>query len=126
MEPVFIIDSNVFIQAHRMTYPLDIVPGFWKKMAELAERKIIISIDKVKEEIYKNDDELKAWCKANLPDKFWQNSAKVTASYAKVAQWAVQQTQRYTPGAIQNFLSADAADAFVVAYALGNWNSHFG
>jgi hypothetical protein len=125
MGPVFIIDTNVFIQAHRMTYPLDIVPGFWTKMADLAEREIIISIDKVKEEIFKNDDELKRWCTENLPAKFWQNSVNASDSYAKVAEWAVQQNQRYTLGAIQDFLSSDVADAFVVAYALCNMNSHY-
>lgn len=118
MDLVFIIDTNVFIQAHRMTYPMDIVPGFWKKMAELAEREIIISIDKVKNEIYKNDDELKTWSKANLPAKFWHNSAYAVTNYKQLAEWAAKQTQRYTPAAIQEFLDADVADAFVLAFAL--------
>ena len=77
MEPLFIIDTNVFIQAHRTTYPLDIVPGFWEKIIDLANRDKIISIDKVKNEIYKNDDELKAWCKVNLPE----NSGKIQQSH---------------------------------------------
>jgi hypothetical protein len=55
---VFIVDSNFFIQAHRANYPLDIAITFWKKVKELADNGSIVSIDKVKHEIYQNDDEL--------------------------------------------------------------------
>ena len=47
----YLLDSNVFIQAHRMHYPFDVVPSFWKKLVELSNKGIVISIDKVKKEI---------------------------------------------------------------------------
>jgi len=125
MEPLFIIDTNVFIQAHRTTYPLDIVPGFWEKIIDLANRDKIVSIDQVKNEIYKNDDELKTWCKAKLPEKFWQNSAIASSFYAEIAVWAAGQTERYSPGAINEFLDAEVADAFVVAFSLMSRNTNF-
>ena len=54
---VYVVDSNFFIQAHRVNYPLDIAYSFWNKVKELAEAGKIISIDKVKDELYdKNDD----------------------------------------------------------------------
>ena len=38
MEKPFIIDSNFFIQAYRINYPFDVVPSFWVKVKELAEK----------------------------------------------------------------------------------------
>jgi hypothetical protein len=53
---VYIVDSNFFIQAHRTSYPFDIATSFWSKIISLAETGRIISIDKVKNEIFKNED----------------------------------------------------------------------
>jgi hypothetical protein len=47
----YLLDTNIFIQAHRVSYPFDIFNSFWEKIIELAERGNIISIDKVKMEI---------------------------------------------------------------------------
>ena len=61
----YIVDSNFFIQAHRSIYPLDVVQSFWVKVNELSRNGTIVSIDKVKKEIYDNsshEDELKIWC----------------------------------------------------------------
>ncbi len=56
--PLYVLDTNFFIQAHRAFYPLDIAKSFWNTITELAADEKIISIDKVKAEIDKNDDEL--------------------------------------------------------------------
>jgi hypothetical protein len=48
----YILDSNFFIQAHRSNYPLDVAQGFWLKLKELAESGIVVSIDKVRDELY--------------------------------------------------------------------------
>lgn len=71
---VYVVDSNFFIQAHRANYPLDVALSFWAKVRQLAHEGKIISIDKVKDELYNKNDELEAWCKANLPDDFFKDS----------------------------------------------------
>jgi hypothetical protein len=58
---VYVVDSNFFIQAHRVSYPLDVAFSFWNKVKQLANDGKIISIDKVKQEIYQNEDALKQW-----------------------------------------------------------------
>jgi hypothetical protein len=58
---VYILDSNFFIQAHRVSYPLDIALSFWKKVKQLAAEGKIISIDKVKNELYDKNDALEVW-----------------------------------------------------------------
>lgn len=45
---IFVVDSNFFVQAHRVTYSLDIAIGFWNKVKKLANDGKIVSIDKVK------------------------------------------------------------------------------
>jgi len=83
---VFIVDSNFFIQAHRMYYPLDVVISFWNKVKQLAVEGKIISIDKVKHEIYQNEDALKKWCEDNLPEDFFKVTSKMPAYYRYIVE----------------------------------------
>jgi hypothetical protein len=117
---IYVVDSNFFIQAHRETYPLDVVPSFWRKVKQLAEEGRIISIDKVKNEIFRVDDELKTWCVANLPEDFFKATLSIMASYAQVSIWAASRSGHYLPRALNEFLDAEEADAFIVAYALAD------
>ncbi len=117
---VFIVDTNFFIQAHRANYPLDIAITFWQKVKELADQGKIISIDKVKNEIYQNDDELKTWCVNNLPNDFFKDSSDTIDEYSQVVIWANSKSDHYLPKAMEEFLDADEADAWIVAYAISN------
>jgi len=117
---IYVVDSNFFIQAHRDNYPLDIAFSFWNKVRQLADNGTIISIDKVKNELYDKNDALESWCKSNLPDSFFKDSSEVLAEYGRVSVWANSMNSHYMPNAINEFLGADEADAFIVAYALAN------
>jgi hypothetical protein len=117
---VYLVDSNFFIQAHRATYPIDVVPGFWTAVKRLADSGEIISIDKVKKEIYSQNDALTNWCKANLSDTFYHDTTTVMGEYGIVSKWANSKSSHYLPNAINEFLSADEADAYLVAYALAD------
>jgi len=115
---VYVVDSNFFIQAHRVSYPLDIAFSFWNKVKQLADEGKIISIDKVKNEIYDKNDALEKWCMANLPKDFFKDSSQVMVAYGQVSAWAISKSAHYLPNALNEFLDADEADAFLVAYAL--------
>ena len=117
---IYLVDSNFFIQAHRATYPLDIATGFWNKVKQLANSGVIVSIDKVKKELYDKNDELEEWCKLNLPDNFFKDSSEIISDYRRVTSWAVSMSSRYMPSAISEFLDAEEADAFLVAFALSD------
>lgn len=120
--PPFLIDSNFFIQAYRFHYPLDVVPGFWMKVKELAADGIIISIDKVQQEIFQNRDNLTAWCTSNLPDNFFKDSSVALSEYAKVVGWASARIPQFSRAALNEFFNADEADAWLAAYAMANGN----
>lgn len=113
---VRLLDANFFIQAHRTGFPLDVVPSFWVAIKKLAEEEKICSIDKVKNELYKNEDDLKDWCETNLPDTFFKDSTVCIEHYVKVAAWADKHT-RYRQEAKDVFLDADRADAWLTAFA---------
>ena len=122
---IYVVDSNFFIQAHRVSYPLDIAFSFWNKVKQLADEGKIISIDKVKSELYDKNDALEEWCIANLPQDFFKDSSEVLTSYGRVSAWALSRSNHYMPNALNEFLDADEADAFIIAYALANPKDRF-
>lgn len=117
MADQYVLDANVFIQAHRMYYPLDVVPSFWVKIKDLAERGVITSLDAVHKELFKYEDELSRWCEDNLPNEFWKKSEDAIVEYGQVVGWAADQNEHYRPTAIDEFLDGEVADAFLIAYA---------
>ncbi|MBS1776602.1 MAG: DUF4411 family protein [Bacteroidetes bacterium] len=121
---VYVVDSNFFIQAHRASYPLDVATSFWSKVIQLAEDGKIVSIDKVKNEIFKNEDDLKQWCEINLPDNFFKDTSTIIPQYSQVATWAASKSGHYLPNALAEFLDADEADAWLIAYALVDPTQH--
>ncbi|KMQ70821.1 hypothetical protein SDC9_130801 [bioreactor metagenome] len=118
---LYLLDSNVFIQAHRMYYPFDVVPGFWQKLKELGKVGKILSIDKVKKEICDtgNPDQLSNWMASQLEESFFNESASCVDVYAQIAAWANANTHYY-PSAIAEFLETDLADPWLIAYAKKN------
>lgn len=116
----FILDSNFFIQAHRMHYPMDVVPNFWLKVKELADKEIIFSIDKVRDELYQNKDDLSKWCKESLPKEFFKPTDVIINEYIMVLSWANSKSSHYNAAALTEFLDADEADAWLVAFSISN------
>ena len=35
--PIYIVDSNFFIEAHRINYPIDIALSYWEKIKKFAD-----------------------------------------------------------------------------------------
>lgn len=120
---VYVIDSNFFIQAHRAYYPLDVVYSFWQKVKQLAHEGKIISIDKVKDEIFDHNDELEKWCKENLPDDFFKDSSSTLSEYKQVTDWAISMKDHFLPKALNEFLDANEADAFIVGFVLNDYSN---
>ena len=123
---VYVLDSNFFIQAHRAYYPMDVAPGFWAKVRQLSEEGKVISIDKVKKELYDKNDELEEWCRNNLPADFFKDtSGLVLTTYPQVTRWAMSRRDHYNQGAVNKFLDADEADAFLIAYCYADAANRF-
>lgn len=117
----YVLDSNIFIQAHRMYYPFDVVPSFWNKIIDLFNKDIIISIDKVKKEIcdIHNPDQLSAWCEEKLEDSFFADSSSCIDVYSQIAIW-VHTNNHFLQSAKDEFLATDLADPWLIAFAKKN------
>lgn len=84
----------------------------------MAEARQIGSIDKVMGELYRNEDDLKTWCEQNLPNDFFQDSTAAIEDYAQIVSWAYsKRNSPYTESALDVFMQADEADAFLAAFA---------
>lgn len=88
----YILDTNVFIEAARRYYALDIAPGFWDALISIASEGRILSIDKVKVEIDYGNDALKDWADGSFHQWFVSTDQDdVLYAYASVMQWAQSQ-----------------------------------
>ena len=114
---MYVLDTNVFIDAANAYYAFDLTPGYWDFIVGLFDSQCAVSVRPVYDELVCVDDEdpLKAWAKRNSKH-FVVPDARVVASYQQVMTWA--QRQSYKPSAIKKFQSV--ADSWIVAYALAN------
>lgn len=111
----YVLDANVFMEAHRRYYNMAICPGFWDVLAEHGPTRLI-SIDKVKDEIFAGDDSLKEWVRTEIADTHFAQTddPEVLAAYQSLIR-SVQANTHYLPRAKAEF--AAVADGWIAAYA---------
>ncbi|MCS6997455.1 MAG: DUF4411 family protein [Casimicrobiaceae bacterium] len=110
----FLLDTNVFIEAYRRYYALDLCPGFWECLTHYCKEPRLLSIDRVRNEI-KEGDALHAWVRRAPKSLFVStNDSAVAKRYAEVMTW-VQQSTQFLPEAKAAF--ARGADGWLIAYA---------
>jgi hypothetical protein len=110
---MYLLDANVFIQAHRLHYGFDICPAFWEWIERAHDLQRVFSIGKVLEEIEVGNDALAEWA-SNRPESFFLKPEPATVlSLQATSGWAVRSGSDQT--AISTFLQV--ADYFLVAQA---------
>jgi hypothetical protein len=117
LPPLFLLDSNVFIEAANRYYAFDIAPAFWQQLLHHAHNGRLLSIDRVKNELARQQDDLSQWANGQFHSYFASTAdQEIMRAYADTIQWAYSQAQ-FTPAAKEEFAQADNADAWLVAYA---------
>ena len=115
--PLFVLDADVFIGAHRRYYAQDLCPGFWECLTHYCREQRLLSIDRVRNEITATStpDTLVEWV-SHAPDQLFVSSAEppVIAAFAEMVNW-VQENERFRAEAKAEF--ARVADGWIVAYA---------
>lgn len=114
---IYVLDTNIFIDAAQRYYSFDLVPGFWDKLIDLAKNRKIVSIDKVKEEIDngKEKDSLRLWADNKFQEWFLSTEQPdVINAYREIIEWVAGQNQLLTK-AKEEF--ASCADGWLIAYA---------
>src|SRR5829696_9220324 len=91
----YVLDANVFIQAHQTYYAFDICPGFWLALPRQHEAKRVFSIDKIKAELLALSDPLSEWVKEKAPDTFFKGTADkaVTDAFRDMVNWVQSESQ---------------------------------
>lgn len=112
---MYVLDTNVFIDAANAYYAFDLAPGYWEFLVRLFNSGHAVSIKQVSDELDKagNEDPVRVWAKANKKH-FVAPDARVLASYQQVIDWA--KGQSYERNAISEFQRV--ADSWIVAHAL--------
>ncbi len=114
----YLIDSDVFIQAKNQHYAFSICPGFWDSLIGHFHAGHVFSIDEIREELLRGDDEedLVCWVKGKLPREFFLpvREQNVSNSYGEIMLW-VQRNTQFLDYAKAKF--ATEADGWLAAYA---------
>ena len=114
---MYVLDTNVFIDAANAYYAFDLAPGYWDFLVQLFDSDHAVSIKSVYDEIdsASDDDPLKVWAKLNR-QYFVAPDQHVIDWYHPVVDWA--RAQNYTASAISEF--QNVADSWIVAHARAN------
>jgi len=126
MDDIYLLDTNIFIQAKNSYYAFDIAPSFWEKLNQLAEDNIFSVIDHVKRELTKsrsNPDDIHNWIRDEYTGKIVStNNSLVAKKYQEVITMVQSEHRKgndmYKQPAIDKFLDFDNADTWLIAYAL--------
>jgi predicted nucleic acid-binding protein len=114
--PIYVLDANVFIEAHQRYYAFDVCPGFWECVLHHHETARIVSIDPVRNELLQQSDELHVWVKRTATKELFDstNDPAVIQSFQEMMTW-VMESKQYNPEAKAEF--AQVADGWLAAYA---------
>jgi hypothetical protein len=115
----YVLDANVFINAHRTYYDHAFCRGFWLALVRQHEARRVCSINKIKAELLAGRDWLSDWVVNSAPSTFFKAPAdkKGINAFQRIANW-VQRDQQFTSAAKSQF--ASVADGWLVAYAEPN------
>jgi hypothetical protein len=111
---VYLLDTSVFIEAHRRYYSLSICPGFWEFLTHHCQEGRVHSIDRVRDEIAEGDA-LDRWVQEAPADLFASTTeSAVIQAFTDMMAW-VSGSPQFLQAAKDEF--ARVADGWIVAYA---------
>jgi len=111
---MYLLDSNVFIEAKQRYYSLDFVPAFWDWLELSFRNGVLASIDRIGQELRDRNDELAVWAKQHQ-HIFKPVDAAIQPSFRKLSEWAMDPSLAYSQEARFTFLAK--GDYQLVAYA---------
>jgi hypothetical protein len=114
---MYLVDSDVLIQATRRHYRFKVCPAFWSWLESQHADGNVQSVARILEEVTAGTDDLSSWA-AELPASFFpEPDEDVLEAMRRVSTWANDESGR-SEAAITEFL--DAGDYYLVAHALAH------
>ena len=111
---VYLLDTNVFVEAYRRYYGLDLCPGFWDSLSHYCEEGRLLSIDRVRDEIQEGDA-LDEWVKQAPEGLFISTADEAVIEIFQHLIASVQEDEQYLDLAKAEF--ATVADGWLIACA---------
>lgn len=109
----YLLDANTFIEAKNRYYSMVVCPGYWEWMLRSHELGHIASIDMVKHELERGNDELKDWARENSQIFINVDDDDTQKAFSEIAAYSASLNMHH--GALDEFLSV--ADPWLVAKA---------
>lgn len=113
---MYVLDSNVFIEAKNRYYGFDIAPGFWEWLEHSYATGIICSFKPVYDELTTGDDELANWVNLKSHKGIFTaiDGDQATSDFVRqILTWL--KSENYDSSAMRDF--AEIADSFLIAFA---------
>ncbi|WP_165217734.1 DUF4411 family protein [Schaalia sp. ZJ1691] len=110
---MFLVDTNVLIEAKNRYYAFDIAPGFWVWLDQAHRNAVACSLEAARDELLEGDDELTDWAKKNA-SFFRPIDQGTTQHFSALTDWAI--SRNFTPSALSDFTGTNA-DYLLIAYA---------
>lgn len=110
---MFLVDANVLIEAKDRYYAFDLAPGFWAWLDRAHQQSLACSIDAVRAELLRGDDDLAEWAVDRSPF-FRPIDQATTRHFGTLTNWATSRS--FTQAALTNF-TGNNTDYLLVAYA---------
>ncbi len=114
---MYILDTNVFIEAKNTFYGFDFCPGFWDWLVAQNENGRVASVRAVAEEIKRGSDDLTVWAQDRRDGFFLPPDRTTLHMFRVIANGAWRSS--YTPNAIATFMD-NPADLSLIAHALAH------
>lgn len=111
---LFLLDSNIFIEAKNRYYSFDFCPAFWDFLDKEIDKNTILTIKEVYNELSNGDDNLADWIKERKDSSFFIpfDDEETQKEFAKIAQYIVN---NFSQEEATKFLSV--ADPWLIAKA---------
>jgi len=111
----YLLDTNVFIDAARRYYAFNLAPGFWTSLVTHAGNGHVRSIDRVKRELERGNDDVAMWSDTDFAGAFDPtDDARVFTVYSGIMEWIGRQERFLSEARAE---AAESADSWLVAYA---------
>ena len=110
---MYLLDSNIFIDAKNSAYGLDFCPAFWDWLLQSHSRGLLGSIDAVKNELLAGQDELTRWAR-EAPADFFQQP---TSSGIEVLRQITNHIEAKDSPRAEKTRFLSKADPFLIAHA---------
>ena len=88
-----LLDANVFIEAKNFYYRFDTFPGFWEWLDAEQAKGQLASIESIRDELLKGNDDLAAWIKERKNSGWFLSVENVDTqqNLAQIASWVMAQ-----------------------------------